>query len=75
MDKNEIWSRIHELGDAIDGEGYAGRKFWKVSEDRDLKELERILEEDFVFYIPEIAEYINEIKACAEKLHRQNAQR
>lgn len=71
MNKNEIWNRIHELGDAIDEEGYAGRKFWKVSEDRDLEELERILEEDFIFHIPEIAEYINEIKACAKELREK----
>lgn len=67
-ERKQLWDRIDRLGDKIDEEGYAGRLFWAVAESRDIDELERILDEEFVFAIPEIQEYLDEAKDCAGKL-------
>lgn len=68
MNKEQLWKKIDRMGDAIDEEGYAGRLFWAAAEAQDLEELERILNEDFLFYIPEIEPYLAEIRACAKQL-------
>lgn len=63
-----LWNTIDRLGDKIDEEGYAGRLFWAAAEKQDLEELERILDENFQFAIPEIDSYLKEIRQCFEKL-------
>ncbi len=69
-ERKQLWDRIDRLGDRIDEEGYAGRLFWAAAEKQDMNELERILDEEFQFAIPEIQGYLDEIRTCAEKLRK-----
>lgn len=67
-EREQLWNRVDRLGDKIDEEGYAGRLFWKAAEEQNVDELERILDEEFQFAIPEINGYLDEIRECLNKL-------